>query len=154
MSDCYSTVSGCVICPGSPAIAGHPPSVSQTPIIGWGAGAYSVDRIDGDLRVVFTMPNVTGAACGLQSVVGSIGEPSAIDFGFFFHTGGLFRPIEFGAALLNDGDYAAGDTFEVRRSLEVVTYWRNNKLVHTSSRRSVGSMFVSGALYASGDQIG
>lgn len=154
MTDCYIDSSGCTVCPGYGASSGFPETISQTPAIGWGTGAYSSVVLDGDLHVVFTMQNVNGAACGLQKSSGLVGEPSAIDFGILFHGGTKFNLIESGNLIFNDASYADGDTFEVRRSNELVTYWRNNALLYTSAKRSVGPLFVAGALYVSGDQIG
>ena len=154
---CVTTETGCVVCDALAAIPYTPPSATTLPGIGWNAGADSADTIDGDLHLVFTMGQVVGAICGFKSARTIVGSPVAINYGFGFFAAEsllIFYIVENGYTVFDGAPYSPGDTFEIRRQGQFVTYWQNDTRIYTSTRPSYGPLFVSACEYVAGDTIG
>jgi hypothetical protein len=155
MSDCYYDAAGCLVCPEQPAQSFVPSRIERRAVLGWNAGANSIDVLDGDLHVVFDMPlGVVGTIMGLKGNRKQPTIPSLIEHGWYFQKVGgvdLVRPIERGVAI---GSQITGRTsatlFEIRRVNGKVTYLMNGAVVRTSAAPSHGAKVVNCCLYASG----
>lgn len=156
MSDCYYDDAGCLVCPEQPAQPFVPSRVEQRAVLGWNAGANSIDVVDGGLHMVTNMPlGVIGVIVGLKDGREKQTVPSLIEHGWYFQRVGgadLVQPIEHGIPV---GSLLTGRTaetlFEIRRVGETITYWRAGVLVYTSARPSAGAKLVNCCLYASND---
>lgn len=159
MSDttgCYYDAAGCLVCPEQSAQAYVPARIEHQPVLGWNAGANSVDVHDGDLHVVFDQPlDVVGVVIGLKTSRARVTVPSLIEHGWYFQKSAgvnLCQPIEQGKVLGGPiTGRLANDTFEIRRVNGQVTYLRNGAFVALSPTRSSGPKLVNACLYASGD---
>lgn len=151
---------GCITYAASPGIPATPAQVISRADFGWDAGANSVDRLSGDLHLVFTMPSpVVGAVNGLRSDRPGVGIPDLVQFGFMFGkaapTGDVYAVFENGAPI---GGYVVRSTlldeeFEIRRVRDTVTYRVNGVVVHTSTQKTFAPLLTTGCLFASGDSI-
>lgn len=156
MSDCYYDDAGCLVCPEQAAQPFVPSRIERRAVLGWNAGANSIDVVDGDLHVVTDMPlGVVGTIIGLKDGRAKPTIPLLIEHGWYFQAAGgadLAQPIERGVPV---GILLTGRTaetlFEVRRVGDKITYWRDGALVYTSERPSAGVKLVNCCLYASGD---
>lgn len=156
MSDCYYDGAGCLVCPEQDAQPYIPARVEQRAVLGWNAGANSIDTVDGGLHVVFTQPlGVVGVVIGLKGGRAQQVVPSQIEHGWYFQRSGgldIVQPIERGQVLGSPITGRGADTvFELRRSDGVVTYLMGGSVVRTSSVRSEGSKVANCCIYASGD---
>lgn len=154
---CYYDTSGCLVCPELPAVVGHPSYYEQQAIIGWNAGANSVDQVDGDLHTVFTMPAGTvGAVVGLKSVRTKQTLPGAVEHGWYFQSVGgvdMAQVIELGAVKTPIMERLDTDVFEIRRTNDIVQFFMNNVEQWRSKTPSYGPKIVNACLYASGDAV-
>lgn len=156
-TDCYYDSNQCLVCPEITPSPGSPGYVEQQPIIGWNAGANSIDQLDGSMHIVFGMPvNQRGVVVGFKSGRAHPTIVSQIEHGFYFQRSGAFdfvRIIENGLTMGTPMTYVATDTFEIRRVEGVVYYFHNDRTipVYTSSVPSAGPKVVNACLYASGD---
>lgn len=149
-------VTGCVVCPALPAVASRPARVATSAVIGWNAAANSVETLDGDMRLAFTMPlGTTGAVLGLKYGRTQPTVPDLISYGFYFfpQAGDAFCVWERGIRRTAAVGRSADDTFEVRRVGVNVTYWHNESLIYTSGLQSAGAMITNTCLYVSGDKV-
>lgn len=155
--DCYTDSSGCVVCPERPAQAYEPDRVEQRAVVGWNAGANSVDMLDGDIRVAFTMPDVTGVAIGFKGSRQRQTSPGLIEHGLYFSRGpsGALLAAVMERGVIMGGAFGRGidDMFEVRRVAGVVTYSRNGAVFYLSQARSMGLKVVNACLYSTGDAV-
>lgn len=127
-----------------------------SPIVGWDAGANSVQVIEGDCEVVWTMMAVAGVHVGLTGDRESVPDIERIEHGFMFHLrGGVphFRVVEGGQARSGDLQYEPGDEFVIRRAGGTASYLHNGDVVRSTLARFDGPASVASALYASGDMI-
>jgi len=158
MSHCVIDSDGCIVCAGVPATTGSPASTSLFPNLGWNAGADSVDSLDDNLHVIFTMALVAGAVVGFKPDSSGSPDPSQIKYGLQFQTIagiGFVNIVESGVPQGGRSfEYAAGDTFEIRRYNGVVSYLHGDSVLGTSSVRSGTPLIVSASLYAAGDTVG
>lgn len=151
----YIDANGCIISPEVPAVAPVPAYVRTTPVLGWNAGANSIDQLDGDVFTKFTVPaGVTGLYMGLKGARAKPTLPSLITHALYFERGvqDQFRVVEGGVTKTALVARGADDWFEIRRVAGAVTYWRNRALVYTSATPSSGPVLVNACLYASGDE--
>ncbi len=149
----------CVSFPGREGV----PAVAQKTItsydLAWDAGADSVQTLDGNCHLVFTMPNpVVAAVVGIKGTPNGVGIPELVDFGFYFQIGpgaNFYNVIENGVAMTAPvtRDSMLDETFEVRRELGKVTYLVNDVVIYTSKQRSTGWVIAPGCLFATGDSI-
>lgn len=149
--NCVINGDGCVVCPYIPSHA----AVSSYTVIdtGWDAGANSVDKFDGDIHTVFQVPaSVAGVVLGFRSTRENQGDFSLNEHGFYFFSG-IGGVMEGGEILEGPFSFGSGDTFEIRRYKNHVTYWRNDELVYRSVQNSYGPKIVNACLYASGDTV-
>ena len=156
MSDCYYDATGCLVCPEQPAQAYVPARIEQRAVLGWNAGANSIDVVDGDLHVVTDMPmGVIGTIIGLKGTRAKPTIPSLIEHGWYFQKVGsadLVQPIERGVPVNGVITSRTENTlFEIRRVNGRVTYWKDGVLVYASTVPSSGAKLVNCCLYASGD---
>lgn len=152
---------GCISYPGSPAEAAVPPSIIRSVVLAWDAGGNSIDMLDGNVRLRFTMPTpTTSAICGLKGSLAGVGVPDLVDYGFIFQkatpTGNRYAVIERGVIKFGFQARASelDETFVILRTRNTIAYRVNNVQVYTSTRKSSGPLVVSGCLFASGDSIG
>jgi hypothetical protein len=157
MSNCVIDNAGCIVCAGIPATPGSPATTSLLPNLGWNAGGDSVDSFDGNLHAVFTMVLVAGAVVGFKPDATGTPDPSRIQFGLQFQTVsgfGFVNIVESGIPIGPAFEYAAGDTFEIRRYNGYVSYLHGDSVIRTSLVRSGGPLIVSASLFAAGDTVG
>lgn len=166
--DCtLDPVTGCIICPDIPPTPPVPGGINYITILGWNAGANSVDELDGDIEMVTYMSmSDTGAVVGFKQGRGGIGIPELITHGFVFQRGidglDLFGIVENGTTIMSSltRESDLGDVFWITRLGGVVSYYVNSSVpgfdspLYVSTLRSVGPCVVGGCLYASGDDIG
>lgn len=144
-------------CTECPAIEAIPPTVTEHPVIGWNAGANSIDLLDGDVHTVFDIPTpCAGIVLGFKQSRAFQTRPELIQHGFWFTPigGRLFGYVtEMGARKTPAVARNHTDTFEIRRRGGVVSYFVNDVLLYTSLARSTGPVLVNACLYATGDAI-
>lgn len=148
----------CRTIPGRDAVPGTPSRVEITPNLGWNSGARSIARIDGACRLEFTMPQVTGAVCGLATTHRGT-EPSGIDFGLQFETAGLgavCRALEAGRPVSDWIAYTPGVTvFRVdRQPGGRMVAQAGAVTLAVSEALQLEALITVGCLYAATDQIG
>lgn len=155
--DCYYDPNGCLVCPERPAQPYVPTTVEQENLLGWNAGANSIDTVDGSLHAVFGMPlRVVGVVIGLKGARTRQTVPSLIEHGFYFQQAGtldVFQVIEMGTTRTVPMDRADGDIFEIRRMSGSVRYLYNNDVLYVSTLASFGSKIVNACLYSSYDTV-
>jgi len=119
----------------------------------YNAGAVSVESLSNDGFVEFTTAEATtDKIAGLS--VGNGGQGRAdIDFGILLNASGRASVWEGGVNRGGIGVYAAGDTFRVRASGGVVTYWRNDILKYTSALAPSFPLLVDTSLRTPGATI-
>lgn len=133
-----------------------PPRWEVSPIVGWDAGANSVQVIEGDCELAWTMEMVVGAYVGLTEDREAVPAPERIAHGFMFHQRAgvpYFRVVEYGEARSNDMPYSPGDEFVVRRARDVVSYLHDGDVIHSSIAHFDGPASAACSLYASGDVV-
>ncbi len=136
----------------------QPARVDTDPLIGWNAGARSIDRRAASCYVEFDMPAVTGAVVGLAPEFLSV-MPEDVPCGFFFErsAGGLpfYSVVEYGVQVTAPAQHADTALFRIeRRAGGSVHYLVGGSTVHTSASTLFGSLVVVGLLYAAGDGVG
>lgn len=154
--DCYYDGSGCLVCPELPAVVGQAASYVEQPILGWNAGANSIDMLDGNVHAVFDVPAVTGVVIGLKGSRQQVTIPDLVAHGLYFSSAGTFHAvqvIEGGETKTGAAERALDDVFEIRRLNGVVTYWRNGALLYTSSKVSTGPVLINACMYSTGDAL-
>lgn len=152
----YKDASGCTVWPACPPVAYVPARIEQQLVLGWNAGANSIDELDGDLHTVFMMPAVAGVVIGLRSGRAKQTIPDLIEHGLYFATFAgvrMVHVVERGLGATSNLPCDESDTFEIRRVAGRVTYWRNGALLYASNARSTGAKVVNACLYASGDSV-
>lgn len=153
----YTDADGCTVYPTCPAIASVPASIGRVPILGWNAGANSIDELNGNVHTVFTLPIAdAGVVIGLRSDRARQTLPDLIEHGLYFASLGgvsLVHVVERAVARTAPVPRGAEDTFEIRRVGTRVTYWHNKRLMHMSAARSTGAKIINTCLYASGDTV-
>lgn len=160
--NCYIDSHGCTVCPDIPPTPGTPGGLVYTVVLGWNAGANSVQELDGDVLLTFTMPlAVLGVVCGFRHGRLGVGIPEMNTHGFVFQRGvdslSLYGIVENGTTVLSSVARSPDldETFYIQRRNGVVTYYVDDVVpAYTSSVPSSGPLIVGGCLYASGDDIG
>jgi hypothetical protein len=144
-------------CTECPEIAPIPSSVIEHPILGWNAGANSVVELDGDVHVVFYVPeSCAGIVLGFKQSRAFQVQPELITHGFWLSpvSGQLHGYVtERGVRKTPAALRAATDKFEIRRRAGAVSYHVNDALIYTSAVRLYGPVLVNACLYATGDAI-
>lgn len=134
------------------AIAGVP---SQTIIdlnLGWNAGARSVRFLSGPGKVEFKVPQgVVGAVVGINDAGVDAGYTN-IENAWYFSSG-IARIYEGGVDTFYTGSYITGDVFGIKRINGIVSYWKNDALVHTSVSLNTADVFLDASLYAGDDLV-
>lgn len=147
----------CTFVPAKPFIQTVAPRLDVTPNYGWNAGANSIDELDDDVKLSFTMDGAVGVVVGLTNTRGDVTDYTRMTHALYFHmtpTGQLlFDVMEEGLVVGSSTPYVRGDAFEIRRAGGQVTYWYDGSVVRTSRKTSSGVVLVGSTLYASGDQI-
>lgn len=120
--------------------------------IGWNAGAYSIDALDGDVQTTFRI-----AACPGGIFVGFANNPvgviyTTIDYAFYFRYP-LVDVWERGAWKWGVVNFTRDDDFRLQRIAGIVSYWKNGALLYTSATPSVGPLNVDCSMYAGGDTV-
>lgn len=154
--DCYTDTNQCLICPEIDAVTAIAPQQITSPNIGWNSGARSIDTLDGNLHVAFTMNGTeNGVILGFQRApeIRPPVSPAFITHGwYFFNLRGSYAALyESGAQFGDPVAYDEADLFEVRRVNGVVTYAINGVVKATSARRLYGPLRAMTCLYAAGD---
>lgn len=160
-----SGVSGsCVVIPAAAAVPAVPGYETRTKQFGWDAGARSVDQLDDDVELSFTMETVIGVVVGLSAVDAGAeaGVREQISHGFFLFTEGgrvnQLQVIESGVRVGSVDTYAADSTFRIQRAGGRVFYSVENSegkvyFRYASRVPLEGTVEAMSALYASGDFI-
>lgn len=149
-------ITQCVDCPELDPTPGTPSYVERTPIPGWNAGANSIRVLDGDLHVVFSVPEAAGIVIGFKPDRVRQIVPELISFGLYFQAAGgqrYVRVVEYGVPRTPARPYAPEDVFEIRRRRGAVTYHHGSTRLYTSGFTSGGMLLVNACLYLSGDTI-
>ncbi|WP_333676739.1 hypothetical protein [Dyella sp.] len=156
--DCSFDASGCLVCPEIPAVAPAPGYVKTTAVVGWNAGANSIQQLDGNLHTVFVVQaGDIGTVIGLKSTRMHQTVPDTLDFGLYFqstNSSDMVQVVEHGVPKTSAVARASSDKFEIRRSGGIVSYLQNGTLLYTSAVKSTGPLVVSACMYASGDAVG
>lgn len=141
--------------PALPPIPAVPATLGAVLIdnqIGWNAGAYSIDALDGDVLTTFRI-----AACPGGIFIGFANSPTGIayqtiDYAFYFR-----RPIvdiwERGAWKWGVTNFTVADDFALVRIRGTVLYAKNGALLYTSETPSVGPVQVDCSMYVGGDTV-
>lgn len=152
----------CVVVPAAPEIPSTPGYLVYTPQLAWDAGARSVEQLDGDVELSFTMGAVIGAVVGLCAIdTATSGVREEISHGFYmFIDGGnpqQLQVYERGERVGAVASYESTDTFYIRRIGDRVIYSLEAGGVvlfrYASSTPLAGPVEVLSALYASGDMV-
>lgn len=154
--DCVTDpITGCVDCPALPAVTGAPARIDVTKLVGWNAGANSIDQIDGDLHAVFSFEKApVGIAAGLKNSRTNQADPNAVQFGFYVYANGpttLYKILERSATRYGPMPYTLGTDLEIRRVNGTVKYFVDGSLVYRSAALSSGPLVFNACLYATGD---
>lgn len=148
------TPTRCVECPEIDPIL---PSVTETAIQGWNAGANSVEMLAGDVQTVFTIPaQALGIVIGFKQSREFQTTPALITHGIYFTNLGGFDYWYVSESMTRRTTPLrrnAADEFRIRRIHDVVRYYCNGLLVYTSAIPSVGPVLVNACLFATGDQV-
>lgn len=119
--------------------------------IGWNAGAHSLARRTGDMRVTFKIPAASGTIVGLND------KSSGVDFAEIKHAlyfrQGIVRAYESGVPKGQVSVFVPADDFTVERVNGVVTYYKNRQQLYQSTVSSTGSLIVDASMYSGGDRI-
>lgn len=134
-----------------------PSYIENTPVMGWNAGANSIDEIDGDLHVVTDMPSVVGVIVGLKSGRNGQALPALVEHGFYLWKLGqldVVQVIERGVVKNTPVPRSLNAQFEIRRTNGRVRYLVSNSIEPMdmlSDTVSFGPKIVNACLYATGD---
>lgn len=162
MSDEDDGSAGCVSYAGSPAVTAQPARVVSTMSLGWAAGAISIDRLDGMVKLSFEQPRAINAGfVGLVHDEPGCRFPENVPYAFMFNgnsTTGIdvYSIMERGTIVHGPISRAAGfdETFEILRYANGAILYRVNGIeVYVSTVYSDGSLIAVGAPYASGDSL-
>lgn len=153
-----TVVENCIDCPAIPSTPSQSAQVIVNGAFGWTAGANSLDELDGNVRVAFSVtPPTLGLVVGFKTDRQFVTSPTRCMFGFYLTTvsGMLFYNIvELGAQkIANAHWYSETDVFEIRRVNGVVTYVVNDEIVYTSATTVYGPLLVNACLYGVGDSV-
>lgn len=161
MSDptaCYLDGQGCQVCPEIAAVPAQPALYQTAPVKGWNAGANSIASLSGDVHVVFDFdPMPVGIVVGFKSATAPIPQdnPNLIQHGVYGYLSQGVPTVD----VMESGKtrasfvYTRGQSIEIRRVGEKVTYWINEAQVYASAAPSFGALIVNACLYASGDTL-
>lgn len=167
--NCTVNSAGCVVCPSIPAVQAQPGRIEVTQVVGWNAGANSIDELDGDLLLRFCVGQSQALVVGLREARrGRLGQAAvaAIARGWYIRTppggqGLVAQVMEYGTARTGLEPVDACAVFEIRRQADTVTY-RVDGVVKRTVRNTTnvanatdlrGGAFVTACLYASGDAV-
>lgn len=147
----------CTVCPYIPGVPAVPAHYVAADVLGWNAGANTIDELDGDVHVVTPMPAPTlGCLLGFKASRNGQTIPALIAHGLYFTTVsgvGFVTVMEYGAPKAPAAEYADGDVFEIRRVASRVTYWHGDTLLYASTQLSSGTVLVNACLYAAEDRV-
>lgn len=138
--------------PAQPEVKGRAASTTYTPITGWNAGARSIEALDGDGYVEFSVNRgVLGAVVGF-SYADNTPLPSEQSHAFYIH-GSTVDIMEQGQVVAAGvAAHAAGNVYRISRVGGVVTYSVGGWALD-SAIQSVGQVVLDASLYASGDTV-
>lgn len=152
----------CVVVPAAPEIPETAEYLVYTQQLAWDAGARSVEQLDDDVELSFTMDAVIGVVIGLCAAgAAASGAREEISHGLYMFTDGgrpwQLQVYELGERIGAVASYAPTDTFYIRRVGSRVFYSLENAgtvLFRYASRTPLaGPVEVLSALYASGDMV-
>lgn len=144
-------------CTECPQIDPIPSSIIEHPVLGWNAGANSIIELDGDLHVVFYVPDqCAGIVLGFKQSRSFQVQPELITHGFWLspvsgrlHGYVVERGVRKTPATLRQ----ATDKFEIQRRAGTISYFVNDTRIYTSAQQLFGPVLVNACLYATGDTI-
>lgn len=114
------------------------------------AGASTVETLDGDGFIEFTVPDTTkDRALGFGYDDANLNYTD-IDYAWYLTGGGQVYVRYNGAIVFGPVAYAANDVFRVERVGSTVRFYQNGELRHTSATASVGALRVDSSLYTNG----
>jgi hypothetical protein len=137
--------------PAVPAVAPIAPTPPVDLSLAWNAGAYSIDRLDGDLKTEFQIPGGAGVFVGFVHSSDDVSY-RRLTHSLYFH-GGLVNVFESGSLVWGVTGFVPADVWKIERIAGVVKYYKNAGLLYTSLIASSGSLVVGSSLYAGGDRI-
>lgn len=141
-----------VCVPASPEVPAIPPTTSTTAIIGWNAGARSVDPLVGDGYFAFKVssrPVAISVGIARANLTNKPDEPSHS----FYISGTNVDIVEFGSVVVPAfASVGAADELRIERSGSTITY-RVGANSYTSSLLEENDVFLDVAIYASGDFV-
>lgn len=166
--NCTINSQGCTVCPAIPAIAPTPGSVSMSPDNGWNAGANSVQVLNGDVRVAFTVGQAAAMVVGFRRVRDGRGgqtAPARIRRGWRLRTQGgatVADVFESGVSMSTSFAVDPCAVLEIQRIGQTCDYLIDGVRVHRTVETPQligwplldGPIFVTACLYASGDTVG
>lgn len=154
------TPTRCVECP---AIAPRDPSVEEHPLLGWNAGADSINVLDGNVHTQFDIPvHAMGVVVGFKRDHRGVHRPELIDHALWFTSvagSSIVYVAERGVRVSAPRSYGVDHRFAIERRGGVVRYlalapgaasWQ---LLHATESAITGPIGVSMCAYATGDAI-
>jgi len=150
------TITTLVFVPGTPEVPPVPgtPGTESTLVtalnIGWNAGARSIQEEKAGCEVSFTFSQETaGAVAGFNNLSDESANLNEIGWGFQFLAGNV-RVIESNIFIpITPSSVSEGAVFKIVRDGDgVVTYHIDAALVYTSTKRSVGTVFLDAVIYS------
>jgi hypothetical protein len=157
-TDCYLDGDGCLVCPEVQEVVAQPATLTRSVSTGWTAGANSIAALAGDVHAVFDFePMPLGIVVGFKPAGARIPQdnPNLIQHGIYGYLSQGLPNVD----ILESGKqrasfaYTPGQSIEIRRVGEKVTYLINGAQVYASSVPSFGAVIVNACLYASGDTL-
>lgn len=139
--------------PPTNPIPATPAQVINNLNLGWNSGARSIASFVGDGHIEFKVPaGLGGTVIGLNDNDTGYGYLE-IDHAWYFNNE-FARVFENGVTKFTITSYDAGDTFEIWRIDNEVTYYRNDVLEYTSLIPSTGGrVFMDASMYYGGDFV-
>lgn len=137
---------------GSAGTPGAPAKFESNYLVGWNAGATSVDTLAADGIYQF---GFNAGAVGVVTGFNSNNQGTSyqeIQYGIY-GASGTFQVMELGMAMTSPTAFVHTDVFSIVRLGGLVMYFQNNTLVYTSTVYSYGTIFVDASLYFGGDEV-
>lgn len=94
-----------------------------------------------------------GTSTNSYGMFGLTSDPTAnsnyntIDYAIYISNGSSVNIYENGSSRGNYGSCSVGDTFEIKRMGNIITYYRNNNLFYTSTINSSSELFFDCSIY-------
>lgn len=118
---------------------------------GWNKqGVFGSIPLDTDGSLFF---DFTGTSTNSYGMFGLSSDPTVnsnyntIDYAIYISNGSSVNIYENGSSRGNYGSCSVGDSFEIKRIGNVITYYRNNNLFYTSNVNSSSELFFDCSIY-------